>query len=230
MKTILCYGDSNTWGYHPATGHRYPRDQRWTGVLAGELGDGYAVIEEGLSGRTTVWDDPIEGEHMNGKTYLLPCLQSHQPIDLIALMLGTNDLKRRFSVSAADIAWSIVALLEAIHTSGAGPEGGVPRVLLISPSPLGEMPPESAEIYEGGERTSQRLGHYLRQVAETYGCPFLDAADVVVPSPVDGVHLDAAGHRKLGRAVARQVKGILNAHADPTGGAGGSAGPEGMAA
>ena len=99
MKTILCYGDSNTWGYNPSMGGRYARDERWPGVLRKELGEGYLVIEEGLNGRTTVWDDPIEG-YKNGKTYLVPCLETHKPLDLVIILLGTNDLKMRFSVSA----------------------------------------------------------------------------------------------------------------------------------
>lgn len=81
MKSILCFGDSNTWGYNPRTKERYPRNERWTGMLRQELGDGYEIIEEGLNGRITVWEDPIE-EHKNGKEYLIPCLESHQPIDL----------------------------------------------------------------------------------------------------------------------------------------------------
>ena len=82
MKVILCYGDSNTWGYDPVSQERLPRQVRWTGVLAQELGAGYYAIEEGLSGRMTVWQDPVEGLHKNGRTYLTPCLVSHQPIDL----------------------------------------------------------------------------------------------------------------------------------------------------
>ena len=102
MKTILCYGDSNTYGLKPDSSQRYPRDVRWTGILQKKLGEDYYVIEEGLSGRTTLWDDPIE-EHKNGKTYLLPCLESHSPINLVVLMLGTNDLKTRFSLTPFDL-------------------------------------------------------------------------------------------------------------------------------
>jgi lysophospholipase L1-like esterase len=96
MKAILCYGDSNTWGYDPVTKGRFPRDMRWTGVLRQSLGDDYLVIEEGLNGRTTVWDDPIEG-YKNGAAYLVPCLTTHRPLDLVIIMLGTNDLKRSSS-------------------------------------------------------------------------------------------------------------------------------------
>ena len=99
MWEILCYGDSNTWGYNPSTKERYDRYERWTGILQFTLGDEYHVIEEGLNGRTTVWDEPIEGEYKNGKTYLVSCLESHKPLDLVIIMLGTNDLKKRFSVT-----------------------------------------------------------------------------------------------------------------------------------
>src|SRR4030095_16419851 len=105
MKTIMCYGDSNTWGCIPLTGpeppRRYGPAQRWPGVLRRELGDGYWIVEEGLNGRTTVWDDPL-GPFRSGKELLAPCLMTHEPIDLVVVMLGTNDLKRRFGVGARD--------------------------------------------------------------------------------------------------------------------------------
>ena len=129
MKTILCYGDSNTWGYDPATEERYPLEARWVSVLARELGSDYHVIPEGLNGRTTVWPDPWEGEHKSGKTYLIPCLESHYPIDLVVMMLGTNDLKHRFGLSAWDIARGAQTLVEMIQRSEFGPYGGAPEVL-----------------------------------------------------------------------------------------------------
>ena len=103
MKEVLCYGDSNTWGYNPKTKQRYDRNTRWPCVLQRELGEEFLVIPEGQNGRTTVWDDPVEGQK-NGMTYLLPCLESHKPLDLVIITLGTNDLKHRFSVTAYDIA------------------------------------------------------------------------------------------------------------------------------
>ena len=114
MKTILCYGDSNTWGYDPQKGGRYPKPIRWTSVLQETLGKNFDIIAEGLNGRTTVWDDPVEGEHRNGKKYLLPCLHTHKPIDLVILFLGSNDLKYRFSVTSEDIAKSVLSLVNII--------------------------------------------------------------------------------------------------------------------
>jgi lysophospholipase L1-like esterase len=87
VKRILCYGDSNTWGYDPVTQERFDKNERWTGQLSQMLGGNYDVIEEGLNGRTTVWDDPIEG-YKNGRDYLIPCLESHKPLDLVIILLG----------------------------------------------------------------------------------------------------------------------------------------------
>ena len=207
MKTVLCYGGSNTWGYDPRTQGRYPRDVRWPGVLRRELGEGYLVIEEGLNGRTTVWDDPIEG-YKNGKSYLIPCLETHKPIDLVAIMLGTNDLKMRFSVPAVDIANGAGVLVDVVQNSAAGPGGGPPQVLLLAPPPVARLT-DFAEMFEGAERKSARFAAHYRRVAEERGGAFLDTADVIVSSDLDGIHLEESEHAKLGRAVAREVKAIL---------------------
>ena len=208
MKVILCYGDSNTWGYDPLTQERFSPQVRWTGVLARQLGDGYRVIEEGLSGRTTVWDDPVEGLHKNGKSYLLPCLESHQPIDLILLMLGTNDLKMRFSVPAADIAASVGVLVEVIQKSATGVGGAAPKVVLIAPPPVGKLS-EFAEMFTAAEVKSHKLAEYYQVMATQYDCDFLNAGDFIVSSDIDGIHFEADQHHKLGEAVALRVKKIL---------------------
>jgi lysophospholipase L1-like esterase len=207
MKTVLCYGDSNTWGYNPGTGERFSRDERWTGVLRQKLGAEYHVIEEGLNGRTTVWDDPIEG-YKNGKEYLIPCLQSHRPIDLVVIMLGTNDLKKRFSVSAYDIANAAGVLVDVVQRSDAGPEGHPPKVLLIAPPPVGKLT-EFAEMFEDAEVKSRKFSEYYRRVAEEYGCMLLDTSEVIVSSDLDGIHFEAGEHQKLGEAVAARVKNFF---------------------
>lgn len=211
MKTILCYGDSNTWGFDPSSGGRYPPEVRWTGVLRRELGEGYTVIEEGLNGRTTVWDDPVQGVHRNGSTYLLPCLESHMPLDLVILMLGTNDLKTRFSVPALDIANSAGRLVEIIQRSGTGPNGSSPAVLLVAPPPTGKLS-GYAEMFSGEAEKSRKFGRYYRQVAEQYGCYFLDAGEYVVSSDLDGIHFEPEGHLSLGRAAAASALQILRQH------------------
>ncbi len=209
MKTVLCYGDSNTWGYNAAGGERYALDDRWTSVLARELGPDYQVIAEGLNGRTTVWPDPVEGEYKNGKQYLIPCLESHHPVDLVVVMLGTNDLKRRYGLSAWDIASGAGALVELIRRTDFGPAGAAPEVLLIAPPPtcVGDGP--FAGMMAGADEKSKELGRFYRAVAEENGIAFLDAGKIIVSDPTDGIHLSPEELPKLGVAVAGCVKEIL---------------------
>ncbi len=208
MKKILCYGDSNTRGYIPGSGERFPRDVRWTGALRRELGERYEIIEEGLDGRTTVWDDPIEG-YKNGKSYLIPCLESHQPIDLVVMMLGTNELKMRFSLSAYDIAEGIRVLVDVIHKSETGHNGGPPKFLLMAPPPIAKLT-DFAEMFEGAEAKSRRFAEHYRRIAEEQGCEFFDTSEVIVSSDIDGIHFEASEHQKLGKAVAELVREILD--------------------
>ena len=208
VRTVLCYGDSNTHGTRPIPQpgmmQRFGRQQRWPGVLRDRLGAGWEVIEEALPGRTTVHDDPIEGRHKNGLAYLQACLESHLPLDLVVLMLGTNDLKARFSVTAADIAGSVEVLLREILGRAAGPGGGAPALLLIAPVPVEEVGFLGA-MFEGGAAKSRRLAPLYEQVTARHGVAFLDAGAFVEVSPVDGVHFEDDQHRRLGEAVARKI-------------------------
>lgn len=209
-RVVLCYGDSNTHGTAPmdslADRRRLARAERWPGVLAAELGAGWHVIEEGLPGRTTVHPDPVEGEWKNGLAVLPAILDSHFPIDLVVLMLGTNDLKPRFNVPPVQIGTSIERLLRTVRASEAGPGGAAPRVLLIAPAPVVEEG-SLAEVFAGGPARAGLAGPYA-EAARRHGAAFLDAAPVWTVSPVDGVHFDAAEHGKLGRAVAAAVRGM----------------------
>jgi lysophospholipase L1-like esterase len=208
MVEVLCYGDSNTWGDDVRTGRRFSRDERWPGVLQKTLGNKYHVIEEGLRGRTTVWDDPIEG-YKSGKTYLIPCLETHQPLDLVIIMLGTNDLKKRFSVSAQDIAKGAGVLVDIVNKSSCGRDGKPPKVLLLAPPPLGKLT-ELYEMFEGGYEKSQKFSEHFRNVAKEHGCEFFDTSTVIRSSDIDGVHLEKDAHKALGEAVTKIVKNILH--------------------
>jgi lysophospholipase L1-like esterase len=204
MYVVLCYGDSNTYGRDAVTKGRLERDVRWTGLLQRMLGDRYYVIEEGLNGRTTVWDDPVRGPHKrNGSLYLLPCLESHAPIDLVVLMLGTNDCKARFAVTPYDIGESIGYLVEVILGSGCR-RGGSPKILILAPPPLGKLK-EYAETFAGGMEKSRVLAKHYRRIAEQYGCEFFDTATVIRSSRLDGLHIDPDDHRKLAEALAKRI-------------------------
>ncbi|MGO9309427.1 MAG: SGNH/GDSL hydrolase family protein [Spirochaetia bacterium] len=207
MKEILCFGDSNTWGYDPVTRGRFPGDVRWTGVLQAALGTGFRVIEEGLNGRTTVWEDPVEGDKM-GKRHLPPCLDSQAPLDLVILMLGTNDTKKRYSAPPMDIAAGVGVLLDIVAHSTAGREGKAPPVLLAAPAPLTKLT-EFDQMFNGGAEKSRALAPLYAELAKAHGCPFFDAGKVVRCSDLDGVHFEAAAHRALGEAFAREVKKLL---------------------
>ena len=207
MKRILCYGDSNTWGYNPVTQDRFGKHERWTGQLSQALGRDYDVIEEGLNGRTTVWDDPIEG-YKNGREYLIPCLETHKPLDLVIIFLGVNDLKKRFSLSAYDIANGAGVLVEVVQKSNTGITDAAPMVLLIAPPPVGKLT-DFAEMFEGAEAKSLRFAQHYRRVASELGCALFDASTVIVSSDLDGIHFEQGEHAKLGQAVAVKVREII---------------------
>lgn len=201
MKTILCYGDSNTWGTDPATGRRFPRDVRWPGVLRRRLGEGYEVIEEGKGGRTTVYDSPISGSVNNGKLYLEPCLESHQPLDLVIIMLGTNDLQARFAATVGDITGGVFQLVRMALWYA--------PVLAVVPPPLEPMPPDLEDQYAGGHEKSQRLAAHFKTNLSIPGCAVFDAGAVVRFSEIDGLHLSAEGHATLGNAIADVAREMI---------------------
>ena len=206
-RTILCYGDSNTHGTMPmpdlgAMG-RFGRNVRWTGQLAALLPD-WQVIEEGLPGRTTVHDDPIEGAHRNGLTVLPAILESHRPIDVVILMLGTNDLKQRFSVNALDIALSLEKLVLAIRGSGCGPDGAAPGVILVAPPPILEVQ-DLGVMFAGGQAKSHDLGPRLAALARALEVPFVDAGALIGVSEIDGIHYDEPAMAALAQAFAQAV-------------------------
>jgi lysophospholipase L1-like esterase len=208
-RTIVCFGDSNTHGADPSGSGRMARDVRWPRVMARLLGDGYEVIEEGLNGRCTVWDTPIEPGR-NGLTYLVPCLLSHAPVDLLIVMLGTNDLKSVYGHTAADIACGAARLVDEAKRTLTGPDGTPPKVLLVSPVPLGPITSQS-EMWGLGAavETSRKLAGMYAIVAADHDVGFFDAGSVAQVSPLDGVHLDAEACASLGTALADEVRALL---------------------
>lgn len=207
-RTILLFGDSNTHGTKPmpdlGAGARFDREERWAGRLAKLLPD-WEVIAEGHPGRTTVHDDPVEGAHRNGLTVLPALLESHQPIDVVLVMLGTNDLKERFSVNACDIALSLERLVRVILASDCGPGGRAPGVLLVAPPPIVETGC-LAGMFAGGAAKSAALAREIQAAARRVGVPFLDAGAVVRVSPIDGIHYDAEANPALAEAFAAAIR------------------------
>lgn len=220
MKTILCYGDSNTHGTIPidfdlldkpfiASDYRLSKEKRWPGILQAKLGNTYHIIEEGLNGRTTVWDDPTEGKEKNGLTYLMPCLETHAPIDLVILMLGTNDLKPKFTASAYDIAMGIGVLINTIKKCNCGPGGKESKILILCPPPLGKQSNLAGIFGEKGIDESKKFSKYYEKVAKLYNCSFFDTDKILSPSSIDGVHYNEKDVGRLGFALVQTVKNIL---------------------
>ena len=203
---IVCYGDSNTWGFNPLTGARIPYANRWTSVLAEHLKETCHVIVEGMNGRTTVFDDPVE-EGRNGLRYVVPCLASHHPVDAVIVMLGTNDTKYRFHLLASDIAAGMRTLVKKILSSDFGVDFAAPRVGIVAPAPL--HPALTDGPFTGALATSRFLAAEYRAVAKELRCPFFDAGAHVSCGMPDGVHLDARSHRILGDALAIWVEAEL---------------------
>lgn len=209
-KRILCYGDSNTYGYIPGGG-RYDEDTRWPMLLQKLLGSDYIIVEEGFGGRTTVHDDPVEGGFKSGLQYLPPCLMSHNPIDLVVLMLGTNDTKHRFQLNAKIIANCNKILIDTIRQYGENHDGKAPKILLISPIRIGEnVAKTDMDIFgEYAVQVAKGFSAEYARIAEEAHVEFLDAAKILEPSEQDCIHFTAEGHAALAGAVCTRVKEIL---------------------
>lgn len=208
MINILCFGDSNTWGADAQTDGRFDENHRWTRLLAKELGENYTVIEDGLCGRTTVFDDCFS-EMLRGKDTLAVALATHQPLDLVVLMLGTNDLKEMFHTSAVESAMGMETLIKIIQNPNLFRVCPIPRILVISPILIDPCVEHSKfrEIFGGlkGVERSKHLANEMKKIADLYHCDFMDAAQYAKASEADGIHICAEGHRALSKAVSEKI-------------------------
>lgn len=214
-KRIMCFGDSLTWGWVPVIEGvpttRFPADVRWTGVLQRELGPDHIVIEEGLSARTTMLEDPTD-PRLDGSAYLPSALASHLPLDLVILMLGTNDTKAYFHRSAFEIAAGMSKLVGQVLTSagGVGTVYPAPQVLVVAPPPLTPMPHAYfQQLFGGAHEKSAQLGKLYGDLADFMKVHFLDAGQIITTDGVDGIHFTEENNSALGRAVARKVAEIF---------------------
>lgn len=209
MKNILCFGDCNTFG-KDMNGKRYPRHIRWTGRAQQLLGEDYYLIEEGLEGRTTIWNDPLHA-HRCGMTALPISLHTHRPLDLIILSLGTNDIKRYFRVSAEEIGNGMEQLVRKVQTTlGINYDKLTPKILIFAPVPLGDKVSRShsLEYDETSRLKSMELGSQYRKVAESNHCHFLDSANFAKVGS-DQLHMDEESHLKSAEEIAQKIREIL---------------------
>jgi len=228
---ILCYGDSNTWGLEAGTFRRYRFSTRWPGVTASRMGPRYKILEEGLSGRTTVWDDPLcswlppndDPSICNGRKSLLPILHSAKPVVAVVIYLGVNDLKARFHLTPTEVANGVGMLVEKVQQANAGPvafardvedeaggsNNGGPAILIVCP-PVVSNEDFFPDMKGAIEKSFHLVDEYAR-VAQEKGCQLLDAGTVegVVCSELDGIHLTEEAHSLLGVAIANSLKEML---------------------
>lgn len=213
-KRVICFGDSNTWGYIPVTGQRYDETIRWPARLQEKLGyKDYTVVEEGLTGRTTVFDDPFDPE-LNGLKTMPAILRSAAPIDMLVFMLGTNDFQSNIPAgNPISTARAVQYMLETARSLGVDRPGEKMKILLISPVEITEDRltfKENDVTDQTSINNSRELGKHLRIVADQLGVEFIDAAKYIKPGKVDGVHLDEAGHAKMAELVYEMVHTMLS--------------------
>jgi lysophospholipase L1-like esterase len=209
---VLCYGDSNTWGQKPDKTGRYPANVRWTGRLQELLGDDYYIVEEGLGSRTTDLDYQRKPGR-NGKAYLVPCLDSHTPLNVVILMLGTNDLKIEFRRSAQDIAQAIEGLVSDIRQYSQDKNGNPPKIVLVSPIHIDNEAPYFAELYtdyydEHSAQESHKLAAAFSEIAQKTGCEFVDAASASKAGD-DGIHFGEASEAPLAELLKTKVSQLV---------------------
>ena len=208
IKNVLCYGDSNTYGYIPGSGGRYPKSVRYPGRLQMLLGNEYNVIEEGCCGRTTLYDDAIDG-WKNGLDYLIPCIYSHRPVHIVILMLGSNDIKATFHLTAEQIAVSAGKLVDVIQSFTEEKQEFVPKIVLVSPPEIGRdirTSPFYGGFIEKAIEESKRFPEFYRKIADEKGCIFFDAAKYIYPSEIDSLHLTPEGHETLAKELYHVIK------------------------
>jgi lysophospholipase L1-like esterase len=210
MKTVLCYGDSLTWGYDASGPGRHAFEDRWPSVLQGELGAGVHVIAEGLNGRTTAFDDHLAGADRNGARMLPTILGTHIPLDLIIIMLGANDMKPWIHGNPLAAKQGMARLVGIVRGHDYTMNYPAPDILLVAPPAVSRTAnAEFKEMFSGGDSASKKLAPLYAALADELGCGFFDAGTVATTTPLDGVHLDAENTRKIGHALAPVVRVML---------------------
>lgn len=216
MKRILCYGDSNTWGYDPVNSledlkpsQRFSIGERWPMLLEKNLSEDYQVLEEGLNGRTTVFNDPLKFGR-NGAEYLEIAFRSHDPVDYIIIMLGTNDTKDIYNASAEFIARGLERIVSDLKNYMRDSLSQDAEILIVSPLYIlkNKNGNYNGSFSKASEIKTKNLSKFYKNIAGTHNCEFLDAAEHVNPSKEDGVHLDKEGHKKLAEVLADKIKKI----------------------
>lgn len=202
MKKIICYGDSNTFGFNPKEGSRYDKNIRWTGLLSAILGSDYEIKEEGCNNRTAFFENS-DGLLQSGQSYLVHCLEKHQDFDIFILALGTNDLQKFYDINEQVVLEGLKNLISKISTCN--PKA---RIILVSPVLLNEAVlkgPFSFQFSEKSIVASNRIQNIYNAFAEENGLELVDLNKVVSPSSFDGLHFDTKEHKIIAEKLAEQI-------------------------
>lgn len=209
-KHIVCFGDSNTHGYNGDTTGRFDESERWTCLLQDLLGDEYLILEEGLSGRTTAFEDPLT-EGLNSINVINPVLMSHEPVDLLVIMLGTNDTKSRFCLTADEISFGLERLVKKAKVTECWTDK--PNILIVVPKNIDKEYENSLILPQMGlgcAEKSAKLSNLYKEVAYRNDCYYLDANEYVSNNNhTDFMHIDLKGHKELAKALANKIKEIM---------------------
>ena len=215
---ILCFGDSNTWGCvgrwqeSELPPYRYDAEHRWSDVMAKELGEAYHVVTDALCGRTTIYTHRDEGPTYSAEPYILPCMRSHSPLDLMIIMLGSNDIYNYPDLNAENLGDGITKLIDMAQSSQWGRDFKAPRILIMAPIEVKKPDPKGRlQVYEKfrreeGVALSKLFASTYKRIAQEKGCGYLNAAEFAVPCDADGLHMDPESQIRLGKAVAAWVK------------------------
>lgn len=207
MISVLCYGDSNTYGYDPNNGGRYPKEVRWTTILQNKLGQDYEVYVEGLNGRTTAYDRP-DGAWKNGLSYLTACIASHKPLDYIVFMLGTNDCNCDLNLSSKDICLGMEKLIETVEVEITNIQEKMPKIIVAVPAAIADDYKSSPFAYQLNDESivkSKQIAPLYKELCEKHNCIYLDASNLEV-SPIDSEHLTIESHNKLACMLEKTIK------------------------
>ena len=210
-RRVLCFGDSNTYGYDPRGG-RYDDDTRWPSRMGKLLGPEYSVIEEGFNGRTCVMDDPTEGGYKSGANYLPPCLMSHNPLDAVILMLGSNDSKKRFGLEPMTIGEGMMQLIRLTRMYAQNSDGAPAKIIVAAPPPIRDclektryrdcFGPDAIRVTRGLKDEYARIARLLR-------CEFVDAAQFAALSELDSLHFTREDHLRMAEGRAKKLRAML---------------------
>lgn len=214
LKTVVCYGDSNVWGFVPGSFNtqtqqpqRFNLQDRWTGHLQAQLGASYHIVNLGRNGRTTHLNDPTgTSPPLNGRTTLRLCLKAYPSLDCILFWLGTNDTKIHYQRTCTQITNAMASLIHDVKATYTPSIKKCPKIILVAPMPIRKVPPLNAYMDSTSVITSQHLGKTYQRLAQKENCLFLDAGRYVRASHLDGVHLSKGAHNKLGKVFAHFFK------------------------